>query len=154
MLAAWTAARSRPSEPSAGAWQPAPGSSSDAATATAGDAGPYRPHWDTEEDPHWKAGISLRPMDHDIIAALQSGTVARTAMPDVFPDRPYDVRFAGNPETQTFAYVLVDLNRDGTIDEKWDLTKPGAIERVVFHDPDARNQKVMYTLVKGKWQPH
>jgi len=93
-------------------------------------------------------------MDHDIIAALQSGTVERTSVPDVFPDRPYRVRLAGSPVTQVFAYVLVDLNRDDKWDERWDLTKPGAIERTVEHDPNGEGQKVMYTLVKGRWQPH
>jgi hypothetical protein len=93
-------------------------------------------------------------MDHDIIAALQSGTVERTAMPDVFPDRPYKVRFAGSPTTQQFAYVLVDLNRDDKWDERWDLSEPGQIKRTVEHDPEAQGEKVTYTLVKGRWQPH
>jgi len=93
-------------------------------------------------------------MDHDIIAALQSGTVERTSMTDVFPDRPYRVRFAGSPASQTFEHVLVDLNRDDKWDERWDLTKPGTIERTVMHDPNAQDQPVMYTLVKGRWQPH
>jgi hypothetical protein len=93
-------------------------------------------------------------MDHDIIAALQSGTVERKDVADVFPDRPYKVRFAGNPATQTFAYVLIDLNRDDQWDEKWDLSVPGAIKRTAFHDPQAQGQEVSFTLVKGRWQPH
>jgi len=93
-------------------------------------------------------------MDHDIIAALQSGTVARTSMPDVFPDQPYKVRFAGSPETQTFAFVLIDLNRDDKMDERWDLREPGTIKRTVFHDAGAEGREVNYTLVRGRWQPH
>jgi hypothetical protein len=93
-------------------------------------------------------------MDHDIITALQSGTVDRKDYIDVYPDRPYKVRFAGSPTTQTFAYVLIDMNRDDKWDEKWDLTQPGTIKRTAFHDPDALGEEVMYTLVKGRWQPH
>ncbi len=157
MLAVYTA-RSRPSEPAGGASQaasPAGDASAAASTGAAGDASGWTPpHWDTEEDPHWTAGVPLRPMDHDIIAALRSGTIARTSVPDLFPDQPYHVRLAGSPVTQTFAYVLIDLNRDDKWDERWDLTKPGAITRTVEHDPSAQGEKVVYTLVKGRWQPH
>jgi hypothetical protein len=153
LLAVYTA-RSRTSEPSGGAWQPATPAGDAAASANTDAAAPSRPHWDTEEDPHWTAGVPLRPMDRDIIAALQSGTVERTSMTDVFPDRPYKVRFAGSPASQTFAYVLVDLDRDDKWDERWDLSEPGTIKRTVEHDPLGEGQKVMYTLVKGRWQPH
>ncbi len=157
MLAVYTA-RSRPSEPSGGAWQPA-SPAGDAAAATT-DGGWTAPHWDTEEDPHWKAGVPLRPMDRDIIAALQSGKVERKDVVDVFPDKPYRVRFAGSPATQVVAFVLIDLNRDGKPDspdqwdERWDIREPGTIKRTVTHDPDAQGQQVMYTLIKGRWQPH
>ena len=40
------------------------------------------------------------------------------------------------------------------IDERWDLTEPGTIKRTVTHDPQAQGQQVMFTLVKGRWQPH
>jgi len=152
LLAVYTA-RSRPSEPAGGAAQQAP-ASVDGAAASSKDAGPSRPHWNTEENPNWHAGVSLRPMDRDIIAALESGTVARKDMTDVFPDRPYKVRFAGSATTETFAYVLIDMNRDDKWDEKWDLTEPGSIKRTVFHDPDALGEQIMFTLVQGRWQPH
>lgn len=155
LLAVYTA-RSRPSEPAGGAWLPAP-----PAAASASDGGKWvPPHWDTEEDPHWKAGIPMRPMDHDIIAALQSGTVERKDVVDVFPDKPYRVRFAGSPATQSFVYVLIALDRTKAHDnkdqwdERWDLSEPGTIKRTVMHDPDGQGQQVMYTLVKGRWQPH
>jgi len=112
------------------------------------------PKWDTEENPAWKVGVSLRPMDHDIIAALQSGHVERSQVTDLFPDKPYQVRLAGSPATQQFRFVLIDLNRDGKWDERWDLGEPGQIKREVMHDPDALGHDTMYTLNQGKWQPH
>ena len=157
MLAVYTA-RSRPSEPSGGSWQPAL-PSGDAAASVA-DAGWIPPRWDTQEDPHWTAGVPLRPMDHDIIAALQSGKVERKDVVDVFPDKPYKVRFAGSPANQTFVYVLIALDRTKATDnkdqwdERWDLSEPGSIKRTVMHDPQAQGHQVMYTLVKGRWQPH
>jgi hypothetical protein len=115
----------------------------------------YRPNWDTEEIPSYKVGFPLRPMDMDIIAALRGGNIDRTNILDVFHDRPYRVRFAGDITTQQFRFVLVDLNRTGTWDEKWDLSEPGQIKRTVMHDPGALNHvEVMYTLTHGRWQAH
>jgi hypothetical protein len=131
-------------------WRPAEPSSSTAPSSSAWQP----PKWSTEEDPRWKVGVPLRPMDRDIIAALQSGHIERAAEMDLFPDKPYQVRLAGNPEKQQFRFVLVDLNRDGKWDEKWDLGEPGQIKRNVEHDPNAIGQAVMYTLVNGRWQPH
>ena len=127
---------------------------SSAGAAASGSSGPMPPKWDTEETPTWRVGVPLRPMDRDIIAVLLSGHVARTAMPDIFPDRPYQVRLAGNPDEGQFQYVLIDMNRDGKWDERWDLSQPGQIRRQVPHDPDALNREVNYTLTHGRWQPH
>jgi hypothetical protein len=134
-------------------WRPAD-PSSPAATAGPSSSAWQPPKWSTEEDPRWKVGVPMRPMDRDIIAALQSGHIERTAELDLFPDKPYQVRLSGNPTMQQFRFVLVDLNRDGKWDEKWDLGEPGQIKRSVPHDPDGAGHDVMYTLVNGRWQPH
>lgn len=161
-LVTWTMARSRSSEPSGGAaqWQPAAGDGG--ASASASDAGWKPPVFDTFEDPRYKAGIPMRPMDHDIIAAVQSGKVERKDVLDLFPDKPYRVRLVGSPASQTFVYVLIQMDRTAkqdpdprqAWDERWDLREPGTIKRYVFRDPNAQGEQVMYTLTKGRWQPH
>jgi len=122
--------------------------------APASDSGAPGRRWDTEEIPTWKVGVPMRPMDRDIVAALVAGHVDRSRVIDLFPERAYQVRLAGSAETGAFPYLLVDLNRDGTWDERWDLTKPGEIRRTVTHDPDAYGREVTYTLAHGRWQPH
>jgi hypothetical protein len=126
-----------------------PSSSSPAAAAEMAS-----PKWDTVEVPSWNAGVPMRAMDREIVAAILSGHVDRTSMSDLFPDRPYQVRLAGSAAARQFRWVLIDLNRDGAWDERWDLGEPGQIQRTVTRDPDARGSEVMYTLVHGRWQPH
>lgn len=127
-----------------------PGSSSAGAPAPS----VWVPKWDTEEIPSWKVGVPMRPMDRDIVAVILSGHVERTSMLDLFPDRPYQVRLAGSAALNQFRFVLIDLNRDGKWDEKWDLGEAGQIHRQVMHDPDSAGQEVNYTLAHGRWQPH
>jgi hypothetical protein len=110
--------------------------------------------WQTEDDPNWKVGIPLRDMDRDIFAKLKDPALDRTALLDLFPDRPYHVRVIGSVMEHRFGLVLVDFERDGKWDEKWDLMKPGEVTRHVEHDGAANGQPVDYTLVHGKWQPH
>jgi hypothetical protein len=113
-----------------------------------------QPVWDTEEIPGWKTGVAMRPMDRDVVAALRSGRIERTSMLDLFPDRAYRVRLTGSARQQQFRWVLVDWNRDGVWDERWDLGEPGQILRTVTHDPDSMGHEVMYTLTHGRWLPH
>jgi hypothetical protein len=99
-------------------------------------------------------GIPLREMDKDIFAKLKDPALERTALPDLFPDRPYKVQVFGSLAEQRFGLVMVDLTRDGKWDEKWDLMRPGEVVRHVEHEAAANGQPVTYTLVHGKWQPH
>jgi hypothetical protein len=112
------------------------------------------PTWDVDEVPGWRSGTPMRAMDREIVAAVRSGQVERSAMPDLFPDRPYRVRLAGSPATREFRWVLVDLDRDGGWDERWDLGEPGQILRTVSRDPGAMGHEVLYTLAHGRWQAH
>lgn len=105
------------------------------------------------ERPDFKSGVPLREMDCDIFALLQSLKLERTQMRDVFPDRPYKVTFVGSIAERRIGLVMIDLNRDGTIDERWDLKK-GGVMRMVPKDPGANGQQVTYSLAHGRWQPH
>jgi hypothetical protein len=118
------------------------------------DAGLQSSYWQTTEDPNWHVGIPLREMDKDIFAKLKDPALERTALPDLFPDRPYKVQVFGSLAEQRFGLVMVDLTRDGKWDEKWDLMRPGEVVRHVEHEAAANGQPVTYTLVHGKWQPH
>jgi hypothetical protein len=116
-------------------------------------AEPLPPHFDLAEDPKFKAGIALRPMDHDIFDKLTTLALDRSQMRDVFPDRPYRVHFIGSLAEKRIGLVMVDLNRDGKVDERWDI-KSGEVVRNVQADPHANGVEVRYTLAHGRWQPH
>jgi hypothetical protein len=109
--------------------------------------------FDTVEDPNWKAGVPMRDMDRDIFAKFKDPALERSALLDMFPDRPYKVRVMGSASEHRFGLVMIDLNRDGKWDERWDL-RAGQVTRAVEHDEGASGQRVTYTLTHGKWQPH
>jgi hypothetical protein len=111
---------------------------------------------DLTEDPRATAGIPLRPMDRDVfaeIARATSGQLERIRMKDLFPDRPYKVTFVGSVAERRIGLVLIDLNRDGTYEERWDL-KRNDVVRSVQNDTFAEANVVRYTLAHGRWQVH
>jgi hypothetical protein len=146
--------------PASGSASASPPSSSAAQLASARlapwpqDGAVQSQFWQTEEDPNWKVGIPQRDIDHEIFAKLKDPALERTTLLDLFPDRPYHVRVVGSVMEHRFGLVLIDFERDGKWDEKWDLMKPGEIKRHVEHEQAAGGQPVDYTLVHGKWQPH
>lgn len=124
-----------------------------AASQSAAAPEPERLKFDLAEVPNYSSGVPLRPMDHDIFDKLVSLKLERTQMKDVFPDRPYRVVFVGSLAQHQISQVMVDLDRDGKVDERWDIKK-GDLVRNVPKDPDAQGQAVKYTLTHGRWQPH
>ena len=92
-------------------------------------------------------------MDKDIFAALTSGKLTRDRVNDVFPDRPYRVKAIGNPNEQRFSALVIDMNRDGKLEERW-MFKPGIVERIVQADEAGGGEPVKYTLAHGRWQVH
>jgi hypothetical protein len=109
--------------------------------------------FDLTENPASHGGVPLRPMDRDIFAQIMSEKLERKQMHDVFPDRPYRVVFIGSASEHRIGFVLVDLDRDGKFEERWEL-KTGEVSRVVQADPAAQGQPVKYTLGHGRWQVH
>jgi hypothetical protein len=109
--------------------------------------------FDNVEDPTWKAGIPQRDMDRDIFAKMKDPQLDRNSLADLFPDKPYKVRLVGSATEHRYGLVLIDLDRDGTWEEKWDL-RPGQVHRHLDHDPASDGRPGDYTMVKGKWQPH
>lgn len=109
--------------------------------------------FDLTENPHSHAGIQLREMDRDIFNVLTTGNFERQRMNDYFPDKPYRVRMVGSASEKRVGAVLIDLDRDGKFDERWEL-KPGQVNRMVFRDEAAGSQPVMFTLAHARWMPH
>ena len=135
-------------------WTPARSSASSSSSST-GKSEQERPDaatFDTMEIPEFKAGIALRPMDRDIFAQLANAHLDRQSLLDVFPDRPYKVRIIGSVAERRFSLVLIDMNRDGKIDERWEL-KGSDVIRTVPQDPNAGDAEVRYALAHGRWQP-
>jgi hypothetical protein len=110
-------------------------------------------HFDLTEDPRSHAGIALRPMDRDIFALINGLNLERNQMKDVFPERPYRVAFIGSLAEKRIGLVMIDLDRDGTFEERWEL-KRGEVDRTVPKDPAAGGNPVKYTLAHGRWQVH
>jgi hypothetical protein len=139
---------------------PEPNPASVSATRASVDGGTALPapaaslvHYDITEDPSFAAGIPLRPMDREIFAALMNENLDRTKLPDLFPDRPYRVRIVGSAAEKRYGMVVIDMNRDGKIEERWSL-KNGEVTREVPTDAAAGGGSVRYSLAHGKWQPH
>ncbi len=154
----WSRGSSEPAVPAA---TPAPVASSPSAPVGAVPSG-MQPHavvdpgpqiFDTVEDPKWKAGVPMRDMDRDIFAQMQNPNLDYKLLTDLFPDKPYKVRLVGSVVERRYGLVMIDLDRDGKWDERWDL-RLGQANRVVEHDPASDGQRGQYTLAHGKWQPH
>jgi hypothetical protein len=76
----------------------------------------------------------------------------REQMNDVFPDKPYLVRFIGSVETKVIGYVFIDMDRNGKVDEKWEI-RNGTVRRTVPHDRNVPDDvDVQYSLFQGRWQ--
>lgn len=108
---------------------------------------------DLAELPNYKAGVPMRPMDRDIFDKIRTLSLERSQMHDVFPDRPYRVTFVGSLAERRIDLVMVDLDRDGKFEERWEI-KRGDVVRTVPKDPAAGDQPVKYTIIHGRWQPH
>jgi hypothetical protein len=128
----------------------APTQSASAASAE-GSARPFQ-QFDLTENPQARAGIPLRPMDREIFAAIMGGRIERTRMNDLFPDRPYRVALVGSVAERRIGLVMIDMNRDGKFEERWDL-KGNDVVRSVQQDPAAEGAGVKYALAHGRWQP-
>ncbi len=111
-------------------------------------------------DPRFKAGTALRPMDREIFAAIASGQLDQSHLQDVFPSQPYRVRMIGTMSgpvsTHWVSVVLVDTNRDGSWDERWDL-KRDDVDRIIFRHPRGDNvgpddSDPRFALKQGIWQ--
>jgi hypothetical protein len=109
--------------------------------------------FDLAENPMSKSGQKLREMDLDILNKIVGRHYERTELEDVFPDRPYRVRFIGSAAEKHIGGVLIDLTRNGKWDERWRLTT-NEVVRDVDHDPIANGMPVHYTLGHGRWQLH
>ena len=93
-------------------------------------------------------------MDRDILDQITHlERIPRTQMKDVFPDRPYRVAFVGSVAERRVGLVMIDLDRDGKFEERWDL-KGSEITRNVIQDPASGGVPGRYTLARGRWQVH
>jgi hypothetical protein len=112
------------------------------------------PKFEVEADPKWQVGVELRPMDRDIFARLMSESLKREELPDLFPDRPYRVRVVGSVYEHRYGLVTIDFERDGKEDERWEI-REAEVQRTALRDPATpKRPPTLYTLRKGRWQPH
>ena len=91
-------------------------------------------------------------MDADIFDALAHRPLSRTDLFDLFPDRPYHVRLVGDTLRHRVRAVLIDLERDGTWEERWDLDDT-TVTRRVLQRPAGPGAGTPFALRSGRWLP-
>ena len=101
-------------------------------------------------------GIQIRQMDREIFAAIASGQLDQSHLEDVFPSQPYRVKMIGSIPAHWISIVLVDSNRDGKWDERWDM-KHDDVDRIVFRTPRTNDiggdpDDARFALRNGHWQ--
>jgi hypothetical protein len=106
--------------------------------------------YDYRPDNLHQAGFALRPMDYDIFEVLEKSEYGREDMLDLFPTQPYHVQMFGSFQDHWIRAIRIDLERDGTWDEHWELgqrtvkrtqVRPGALP-------------IPSELRPGHWLPH
>lgn len=96
-----------------------------------------------------KGGIPLRPMDTDIFEAIMRNHLTLERVLDLFPDRPYHVKLIADLQSQRVLGALIDLERDGRWDEKWEMRTDGCT-RVLLTAQNS-NESPSFSLVTGRW---
>lgn len=109
--------------------------------------------FDFRPNPMVKSGALLRPMDSEIFEVLEKGELRREDLLEVFPNKPYRVRFVVSGGERRVISVLIDLNRDGVWDERWDIKAAGAMERWELVNGSSKDAQ-LFTLWGGRWLPH
>jgi hypothetical protein len=113
--------------------------------------------YDYKPTEYSKTGVELRPMDIDILELIPHATeMKKEQLLDVFPDRAYRVQLSKNALDNWINFVMIDLDRDGKWDEKWQL-KPGEVLRYTRSE-ESRGTGVSsdgtpYKLRPGRWLP-
>jgi hypothetical protein len=94
-------------------------------------------------------------MDNDIFARIEKGDFKREELRDVFPGRPYHVQFMGSSEENWISVVLVDLDRDGKWDERWEMKPEGVTRRVINKEEEEEGPETTpFALRPGRWLPY
>jgi hypothetical protein len=96
-----------------------------------------------------KAGIPLRPMDTDIFEAITKNHLTLERAMDLFPDRPYHVKLVADLQSQRVLGALIDLDRDGRWDERWQMRTDGCT-RTPLSTKNGDGSR-SFNLVDGHW---
>jgi hypothetical protein len=107
--------------------------------------------YDVEPDPRMTIGVPLRPMDRDIFDAIAKDDFRREQLPDLFPDRPYRVHLTKDFIENRIIVLLIDLDRDGRYDERWQL-QPEGVTRYITPATNGP-ESLPFRLRKGRWVP-
>ena len=107
----------------------------------------------TTPGPHPGLGTALRTLDIDTFDRIARADYQRQEMLDLFPGRPYHVKLAGSFTARLITTVMVDVERDGRFDERWDLTKDGVFRRVIGPGQEF-DAATPFMLRNGLWLPY
>jgi hypothetical protein len=99
-----------------------------------------------------QAGHPLRDMDIEILEVINQGSWTERDIPDLFPAKPYRVHFQSRaPGEKWVDVVLIDTDRDGKWDERWELREEELERRIINRsDPSVG---IPYSLRHGCWVP-
>ncbi len=98
-------------------------------------------------------GTALRPMDREILAALAKAAPG-AKLKDALRGKPYKVDLYRDDGSATVNRLKIDLDRDGTWDEKWDVegVPPAAkVKRMTAKGPEAWEDA--FRLDGERWAP-
>src|SRR5581483_599307 len=78
-----------------------------------------------------KGGFPLRPMDTEIFETILRNHLTLDRVLDLFPDKPYHVKLVADLQTQRVIGVMIDLERDGRWDERWEMRTNGCTRHLL-----------------------
>ena len=96
-----------------------------------------------------KGGISLRPMDTEIFQAIERNHLTLDRVLDLFPDKTYKVKLIADLQSQRVIGVMIDLDRDGRWDERWEMRTDGCTRHLLTAKNS--NESPSFALVQGRW---
>jgi len=108
--------------------------------------------YQTTPGPHPGLGQPLRTLDIDTFDRIARADYQRQEMLDLFPGRPYHVKLVGSFTDRWIDAVMVDVERDGHFDERWDLKPDGVFRRVIGPGQEF-DAATPFMLRNGLWLP-
>jgi hypothetical protein len=115
---------------------------------------PQKQFYAYKPDPNVHAGLPLRPMDEEILEAINNESFEEKDMLDLFPQKPYRVRLVGSKKEHWIMGAMIDLERDGKWDESWEMKPDMLVRRLTEDSGRPKSEAAIFQLRPGHWLPY